>query len=97
MNECKVQKRKIREKLAKARTRVSAYDEVKSVKFEEAVTHKEKPFNHDSRYHRPDYESAVPGKERNGFNTSDSSAVRGHCKEKLRQKSMIKKNVKYQR
>ena len=66
---------------------------MKPVKFEEAVVHKEKQFDHDSRYHRPDYEYTVPGKERNGFNTWDSSAVRDHCKEKLRQKSIIKKNV----
>ena len=35
----------------------------------------------------------VPGKEKKCFNTWDSSDVREHCKEKLRQKSIIKKNV----
>ena len=91
--EYEAQKLEIREELAKGRARISAYNELKPVKFKEAVMHKEKQFDHDSRYHRPDYESTVPGKERNGFNTWDSSAVRSHCKEKLRQKSIIKKHV----
>ena len=91
--ECEAQKLKIREELAKARATASAYNEVKPVNFEEAITHKEKQFDHDSRYHRPDYESTLQGKEKNCFNTWDSSAVRGHCKEKLTQKSIIKKNV----
>ena len=91
--EYEAQKLEIREELAKGRARISAYNELKPVKFKEAVMHKEKKFDHDSRYHRPDYESTVPGKERNGFNTWDSSAVRNHCKEKLRQKSIIKKHV----
>ena len=88
--ECEAQKLKISEELAKTRARASAYNEVKLFKFEEAFTHKEKQFDHDSRYYRPDYESTVPGKEKNCFNTWDFSAVRSHCKEKLRQKSIIK-------
>ena len=35
----------------------------------------------------------IPWKEKNCFNTWDSSAVRGHCKEELSQKPNIKKNV----
>ena len=91
--ECEAQKLKIREELANARARVSAHNEVKPVYFEEAITHKEKQFGHDSRYHRRDYESTVQGKEMNCFDTWNSSAVRDHCKEKLKQKSIIKKNV----
>ena len=53
--ECEAQKLKIKEELAKARARVSAYTKVKPINFEEAITHKEKKFEHDSRYHRPDY------------------------------------------
>ena len=51
------QKLKVREELAKvsARARVSAYNEMKPVNFEEAITHKEKQLDHNSRYHRPDY------------------------------------------
>ena len=82
--ECEAQKLKISEELAKTRARASAYNEVKLFKFEEAFTHKEKQFDYDSRYYRPDYESTVPGKEKNRFNTWDFSAVRSHCKEKLR-------------
>ena len=66
---------------------------MKPVNFDEAITHKEKQLDHDYRYQRPDYESTVQWKEKNCFNTWDSSAVRGHCKEKLKQKSIIKKNV----
>ena len=91
--ECEAQKLKIMEELAKTRARVSAYNEVKPVNFEEAITHEEKQFDPDNRHHRPDQESTVQGKERNCFNNWDSSAVRGHCKEKLNQKSIIKKNV----
>ena len=90
---CETQKLKIRKKLAKARARVSAYNEVKPVKFEKVVTHKERQFDHNSRYHRPDYEITIQGKEMKCFNAWDSSALRSHCKEKLRQKSIIKKNV----
>ena len=38
--ECEAQKLKIREKLAKARARVSTYDEAKLINFEEAIIHK---------------------------------------------------------
>ena len=38
--ECEVQKLKIREELAKARARVSTYDEAKLINFEEAIIHK---------------------------------------------------------
>ena len=38
--ECEGQKLKIREKLAKARARVSTYDEAKLINFEEAIIHK---------------------------------------------------------
>ena len=51
INKCEAQKLKIREELAKARARVSAYDEVKLVNFDEVFIHKEKQFNHDGRYH----------------------------------------------
>ena len=48
--ECEAQKLKIREELAKARARVSAYNEAKPVNFEEAIIHKEKQFDHNGRY-----------------------------------------------
>ena len=35
----------------------------------------------------------APWKEKNWFNTWDSSPVRGHCKEELRQESSIKMSV----
>ena len=38
--ECEAQKLKIREELAKARARVSTYDEAKLINFEEAIIHK---------------------------------------------------------
>ena len=63
---------------------------MKPVNFEEAMTHQQKQFDHDSRYQKRDYESVVQGKEKNCFTTWDPSAVRGHCKEKLRQNSVIK-------
>ena len=91
--ECEAQKLKIREELAKARARVSAYNEAKPINFEEAIIHKVKQIDHDDRYHRPDYGNTIPWKEKNSFNTWDSSALEGHCKEELRQKPNIKKNV----
>lgn len=39
MIECEIQQRKIREELAKIRTRVSAYDELQPADLEEAIIH----------------------------------------------------------
>lgn len=39
MIECEIQQRKIREELAKIRTRVSAYDELQPADLEEAIVH----------------------------------------------------------
>lgn len=58
--EYEAQNVKIREELAKARATVSAYDETTPVNFEEVIIHKEQEFDHDGRYHRPDYESTIP-------------------------------------
>ena len=90
---CEAQKPKISKELAKARARISAYDEVKPINFEEAIAYKEKQLDQDHRYHIPDYDNTIPWKEKNGINAWDSSAVRGHCKEELSQKPIIKKSV----
>ena len=60
--ECEIQKLKIRKELAKARARVSAYNEVKPVKFEKVVTHIERQFDYNSRYHRLIMKSRYKGK-----------------------------------
>ena len=93
INEYEVQKLKIREELAKARVRVFTYNEVWTVNFQEAIMYKERQFDHDRRYFRPDYENTVQRKKKNCFNTRNSNAVRDYCKEKLKQKSVIKENV----
>ena len=55
---------KIRQLLAKARTRVSAYDKVGPFNLGEAIIHREKQLDHDGRYHRPDYGNTIPWKRR---------------------------------
>ena len=62
--EFETQKLKIREELAKARARVSTYDEAKTINFEEAIMHKQKQIDHDSRYHRLIIKTQYPGKRR---------------------------------
>ena len=92
--ECNAQKLKIREELAKARAKVSAYDEVKPVNFEEAIIMPHyKATRISSLIMMTDITDTIPWKEKNFINTWNFSTLRGHCKKELRQKPIIKKSV----
>lgn len=92
--ECNAQKLKIKEELAKARAKVSAYDELKPVNFEEAIIMPHyKATRISSLITMTDTTDTIPWKEKNFINTWDFSTLRGNCKKELRQKSIIEKSV----
>ena len=98
MIEYEAQKLKIREELAKAGARVSAYDEVKPVDFgkdcsEKAIIRKKKQLDHDGRYHKVEYGNTAPRKVKNCINHWDSSAVRNDYKDESSQKPITKNSV----